>query len=45
MVVLEGVETKTQIQAIQQYHYDFIHVQGYYYYKPLFKQEIKLIDI
>lgn len=45
MVVLEGVETKTQIQAIQQHHYDFIHVQGYYYYKPLFKQEIKLIDI
>ena len=28
MVVLEGVETQTQIQAIQQHHYDFIHVQG-----------------
>lgn len=42
-IVLEGVEEESEARTIKEMSYDLIYVQGYYYNKPLFKNEIKYI--
>ena len=42
-VVLEGIEEEAEALAIKNMKKDSIYVQGYYYNKPLFKEEIKFI--
>lgn len=42
-IVLEGVEEESEARTIKGMSYGSIYVQGYYYNKPLFKNEIKYI--
>ena len=42
-VVLEGIERESEALAIQKMNKELIYVQGYYYNKPLFKEQIKNI--
>lgn len=42
-VVLEGIEEKAEALVIKNIDKNHIYVQGYYYNKPLFKEEIKFI--
>ena len=42
-IVLEGVEQEAEALAIKDMKKDLIYVQGYYYNKPLFKEQIKWI--
>ena len=42
-IVLEGVEQESEAMTIKEMSCDLIYVQGYYYNKPLFKNELKYI--
>lgn len=42
-IVLEGIENESEANAIKNMEKDMIYVQGYYYSKPLFKEEIIFI--
>lgn len=41
-VVLEGVELQSEVDAINNFKNERIFVQGYYYSKPIFKEEINV---
>lgn len=43
-VILEGVEKEEEAKVIENMETDLIYVQGYYYNKPLYKEEIKYIQ-
>lgn len=40
-VIAEGVETETQLKYLENHHCD--EIQGYYFYKPMTKEEIEVI--
>lgn len=42
-IILEGVEKEEEANTIKDMEKDLIYVQGYYYNKPLFKEQIKSI--
>ena len=42
-MVLEGVERESEARTIKEMKKEMIYVQEYYYNKPLFKEQIKLI--
>ena len=43
-IVLEGIEKESEALKIKNMENDSIYVQGYYYNKPLFKEQIKSIE-
>lgn len=43
-IILEGIEEEAEATTIKDMEQDLLFVQGYYYSKPLFKEDIKTIQ-
>lgn len=44
-VVLEGVELESEVNTIKEFNNERVCVQGYYYSKPLFRDDLEMLKI